>query len=200
MRMCWLTLHKIPDEIPPIEIILRAESVSPPENLRDILEQAVRKIHLRLGEISSSKARFRDIVFKKQRLYVIKVLEHFAERRIIQFLWIEGAPGFSEDIAGYWGENNRYYICVSKRVLRSIGKYIFHGISKEEFWAHYNNYLEQSILEMLIVGICMREKAGKLLTKNMRSDIHFAAYLFFPVDVSKFNTITFTIEPKLSPE
>lgn len=190
-------LPRIPYEIPPIEITIHPESTSPPADLREVLVNAVEKIHLRLREISSSKSEFRNVIFEKQRPYIIKALEHFSERRVIQFLWVEGVPSFPEDVVGHWGENNLFFVCMRKRTLRSIGKYTLMGISKEESWAHFKNYLEQSILEALMAGI-WRQKTGKPLDKRERHDIHFAAYLLFPVDLSHLNNITFHIEPDVS--
>lgn len=196
IRKFW-SLPWIPYEIPPIEITIHPESTPPPADLREVLVNAVEKIHLRLREISSSKSEFRNVVFEKQRPYVIKALEHFSERRVIRFLWVEGVPSFPEDVAGHWVQHNAYFICIFKRRLRNISTYTIHGISKEKFWAHFKNYLEQLILETLIAGICT-EETEKPLTKTIKGDIHFAAYLLFPIDLSEHNSIIFTIEPTVS--
>lgn len=193
----WWSLPQIPLEIPPLEITIHPESAPPPADLEEALKRAVRKIHLRLRAVSSSRALFNKIVFNKQKLYVVKALEYFSERRVIRFLWIEGVPSFPKDIAGYWGEHNTLFICMFKNRLRNVGSYTLNGISKKEFLAHFKNYLEQFILETLIAGI-WRQETEKPINERIKHDIHFAAYLLFPVDISHFNNIHFSIEPSVS--
>lgn len=192
----WWSLPQIPDEIPSLEITIHPESASPPADLQAVLEQAVRKIHLRLREVSSSMAVFREVAFEKQRPYIIKALEHFSERRVIRFLWIEGVPSFPENIAGYGGKHKVFFICMFKNRLRNVGNYTLNGISNKEFFAHFKNYLEQFILETLMADI-WRQEVEKPLDKRIKEDIHFAAYLLFPVETSAFNSIQFSIKPSI---